>query len=154
MSRLKMLRKYINENVISAMPEEDRIGAVNHLYGVSLAATILAKRRGLDPEIAAMAGMLHDISAYKTGSYDEHAEKGAEMAREVLQELELTTDEETEIICSAIRHHDDKYATDGPMDELLKDADVIHHTMNDTSKAIKEKEQARYDKICEELGLK
>ena len=30
------------------------------------------------------------------------------------------------------------------MDELLKDADVIHHTMNDSSKAIKEKEQARY----------
>ena len=51
-------------------------------------------------------------------------------------------------------HHDDKYATDSPMDELLKDADVIHHTLNDTSKAIKEKEQARYDRICEEPGLR
>ena len=39
------------------------------------------------------------------------------------------------------------------MDELLKDADVIHHTLNDSSKAVKEKEQARYDALCEELGL-
>ena len=40
------------------------------------------------------------------------------------------------------------------MDELLKDADVISHTMHDPSKAIKEKEQARFDSICAELGLK
>ena len=39
------------------------------------------------------------------------------------------------------------------MDELLKDADVIHHTMNDSSKAIKEKEQARYNSIINELSL-
>ena len=39
------------------------------------------------------------------------------------------------------------------MDEALKDTDVMHHTLNDTSKAIKEKEQARYDKLSEELGI-
>lgn len=37
--------------------------------------------------------------------------------------------------------------------EVLKDADVIHHCMNDLSKTIKEKEQARYDKLCEEFGM-
>lgn len=74
-------------------------------------------KRGLDPEIAAMSAMLHDLQAYRSGSYD------------------------------------DKYAVDDPMDELLKDADVMHHTLNDTSKSIKEKEQKRYDDICRELGL-
>ncbi len=132
--------------------EDDRISAVNHLYGVSLAATILAKRRGLDPELAAMAAMLHDLYAYKSGSYDDHAHKGAELARKILTDLELTDEAETDLICSAIYHHDDKYSVDGPMDELLKDADVIHHTLNDTSKAIKEKEQARYNSILNELG--
>ena len=39
------------------------------------------------------------------------------------------------------------------MDELLKDADVIHHTLNDTAKPVKEKEQARYDRIMEEFGM-
>ena len=154
MGRLKELRKYINSELEKMENTDDIISATNHLYGVSLAATILAKKRGLDPEIAAMAGMLHDMHAYKTGSYDDHAHKGADLAREILSELNLTSDEETDAICSAIYHHDDKYAIDAPMDELLKDADVIHHTMNDTSKAIKEKEQARYDRICEELGLR
>lgn len=31
--------------------------------------------------------------------------------------------------------------------------DVIHHCMNDLSKAIKEKEQTRYDKLCIEFGM-
>jgi len=153
MSRLKDLRKYINKELMKMPDEDDRISAVNHLYGVSLAATMLAKKRGLDPELAAMAAMLHDMHAYKTGSYDDHAHKGADLAREILTELELANPEETDLICSAIYHHDDKYSVDGPMDELLKDADVIHHTLNDTAKPIKEKEQARYDRIMEEFGI-
>ena len=153
MSRLKELRKYVNAELAQIPDEDDRISAVNHLYGVSLAATILAKKRGLDPELAAMAAMLHDMHAYKTGSYDDHAHKGADLAREILTELSLTNEEETDMICSAIYHHDDKRNEDSPFDELLKDADVIHHTMNDTAKAIKEKEQSRYDRICEEFGL-
>ena len=39
------------------------------------------------------------------------------------------------------------------MDELLKDADVIHHCMNDVSKAVKDWEKARYERLCEEFGL-
>lgn len=154
MSRLKTLRKYVNARLMQMEDPEDRISAVNHLYGVSLAATMLARKRGLDPELAAMAAMLHDLHAYKSGSYDDHAHKGAELAREILTELGLTNQEETEIICSAIYHHDDKRSVDAPMDELLKDADVIHHTMNDTAKPIKEKEQERYDRISEEFDLK
>lgn len=153
MSRLKELRKYINNELNKMTDEDERTSATVHLYGVSLAAVILAKKRGLDEELAAMAAMLHDLHAYKTGSYDDHAHKGAELAREILNELSLTTDEETDIICSAIYHHDDKAVVDSPMDELLKDADVISHTMNDPSKPVKEKEQARYEKLSEEFGF-
>ena len=153
MGRLKDLRAYVNKELMKMDDPEKMISAVNHLYGVSLAAQIIAKKRGLDTELAAMAAMLHDISAYRTGSYDDHAHKGAEMAREILSELSLTTEEETDIICSAVYHHDDKAVVDGPMDEVLKDADVIHHSMNDMSKAVKEKEQARYEALCREFGL-
>ena len=154
MSRLKELRKYVDAELNKMQDPDKRISAAAHLYGVSLAATLLAEKRGLDPELCSMAAMLHDMHAYKTGSYDDHAHKGAELAREILGELKLTNAEETELICSAIYHHDDKYAFDSPMDELLKDADVIHHCFNDVSKPVKEKEQARYDSICQELGLK
>ena len=114
---------------------------------------MIAKKRGLDPELLSMAAMLHDLYAYKTGSYDDHAHKGAELAGKILKKLELTDEVETEKICSAIYHHDDKLVTDGAMEEALKDADVISHCLYDTSKAVKEKEQKRYEKLCEEFGM-
>ena len=153
MSRLKELRKYVDAELDQMEDADKRTSAIAHLYGVSLAATMIAKKRGLDPELASMAAMLHDLHAYKTGSYEDHAHKGADLAREILGELKLTDEAETEIICSAIYHHDDKLITDAPMDEVLKDADVIHHCMNDLSKAIKEKEQARFASLCKEFGM-
>ncbi len=153
MSRLKDLRKYVNKELNKMEDADERTSAIAHLYGVSLAATMIAKKRGLDPEIASMAAMLHDLHAYKTGSYDDHAHLGAELARKILKKLELTNEAETEQICSAIYHHDDKLTVDSPMDEVLKDADVIHHCMNDLSKQVKEKEQARFEKLCNEFGI-
>ena len=153
MSRLKELREYVDFELDQMEDVKKRTSAVAHLYGVSLAATMIAKKRGLDPEIASMAAMLHDLYAYKTGSYEDHGHKGAELARQILKALRLTNKEETDMICSAIYHHDDKLVTDTPMDELLKDADVIHHCMNDLSKSVKDKEKARFEKLCEEFGM-
>lgn len=153
MSRLKELRKYVDAELLKMERKDKMVSAVAHLYGVSLAATMIAKKRGLDPELAAMAAMLHDMYAYKTGSYEDHAHKGAELARKILVELGLTSEAETETICSAVYHHDDKLTVDGPMDEVLKDADVIHHCMNDLSKAVKDKEKERYQALCKEFNM-
>ena len=154
MSRIKDLQKYIHRILNESMEDPDkRAGAVAHLHGVSLAAVILAKKRGEDPELAAMAGLLHDMYAYKNGTYEDHAHRGADYAREILQELGITSDGETEVICSAIYHHDSKADTDSPMDEILKDADVIHHSLGDPTKEVKPHELARYQKLCGELSL-
>ena len=139
---------------LEALAPEKRNSAIVHLYGVSLAATMIAQKRGLDAELLSMAAMLHDLYAYKSGSYDDHAHKGTALARGVLGKLDLTTPEETEIICSAIYHHDDKHVVDSPADEALKDADVIHHCMNDLSKPVKDKERARFESLCAEFGMK
>lgn len=153
MSRVKDLQKKIHKILMKMEDDQKRAAAIAHLHGVSLAAVMIAKKRGEDPELAAMAGLLHDMYAYKSGSYEDHARLGAEYAREILEKLAITTEEENEIICSAIRHHDSKADIDAPMDEVLKDADVIHHTLGDPTKEVKEREQARYDKLCEEFGL-
>ncbi len=153
MSRLKEIRKVVEKKLNKMEDEEKRNGAVNHLYGVSLAATLIAKKRGLDPELAAISAMLHDLYAYKSGSYDDHAHKGAELARHILEKQDFMTEAEIDIICSAIYHHDDKASIDSPMDEVLKDADVMHHVMNDLSKPVKEKEAKRYENLCLEFGL-
>lgn len=153
MGRLKELRSYVDRELMTMENEKKRNGAFVHLYGVSLAATMIAEKRHENTELACMAAMLHDLYAYKSGSYDDHAHKGARLARRILDELALTTPKETDIICSAIYHHDDKLVVDTPMDEVLKDADVIHHTMNDLSKPVKEKEQERYISLRREFGL-
>ncbi|MBO4913629.1 MAG: HD domain-containing protein [Oscillospiraceae bacterium] len=152
MGRLKDLRAYV-DGELEALAPDKRNSAIVHLYGVSLAATMIAQKRDLDAELLSMAAMLHDLYAYKSGSYDDHAHKGAELAREVLDKLALTTPEEAEVICSAIYHHDDKLVVDSPTDEALKDADVIHHCMNDLSKPVKDKERARFDSLCAEFGM-
>ena len=153
MGRLKELRIYVDKEINNIPDSDRRTSAIVHLYGVSLAVTLIARKRHLDWELLSMAAMIHDLHAYKTGSYEDHAHKGAELAREILNKLDLTDEAETEIICSAIYHHDDKLVVDSLMDEALKDADVIHYCMNDLSKAVKEKEQARFDKLCEEFRL-
>ena len=152
MGRLKDLRAFVDSELETLLPEK-RNSAIIHLYGVSLAATMIARRRGLDAELLSMAAMLHDLYAYKSGSYDDHAHKGAELAREVLDKFGLTTPEETDVICSAIYHHDDKDVTDSQTDEALKDADVIHHCMNDLSKPVKDKEKERFECLCAEFGM-
>ena len=154
MSRIKDLQKRVHKE-LETMEDYGRYAkAMDHLHGVSFAAVMIAKKRREDPELAAMAGLLHDLYAYKKGSYDDHAHLGAEYARTLLEKLALTTEEETEIICSAIWHHDNKAETDGPLDEVLKDADVIDHSLSDPTKEIKEHERERYLKLCEEFGIK
>ena len=153
MGRLKEVRKYVNKQLIKMGDRDDAMKAAGHLYGVSMSAQLLAQKRRENAELAGIAGLLHDLYAYESGSYDDHAHKGADLAREILGKLDIMTPEEMDIICSAIYHHDDKAAVDAPMDEILKDADAMHHIYNDLSKEVKEKEAARYEKLKAELGI-
>ena len=153
MSRIKALQTQVYAVLEGIGDGDRRAKAVAHLHGVALAAAVLAKKRGQDAELATMAGLLHDLYAYKAGSYDDHAHLGAEYARELLGALALTTEAETDVICSAIRHHDSKAEVDCPMDEILKDADVLDHSLSDPTKDVKPHEQARYAVLCAELGL-
>ena len=38
------------------------------------------------------------------------------------------------------------------MDELLKDADVIDHSLSDPTKEVKAHERKRYVRLCAEMG--
>ena len=153
MSRIKDIEKKVINILDNIKDSEKRAKAIAHLHGVSLSAVIIAKKRGQNPELAAIAGLLHDLYAYKSGSYDDHAHHGADYAKEILNEMKLTSPEETEIICSAIWNHDSKSDINEPMDEILKDADVMDHSLADPTKAVKEHEQERYSKLFKEFGF-
>jgi len=153
MNRLEVLREFINKDLLEVEDLETRHVAYIHLYGVSQFAALLAKKRELNEEIAAMAGMLHDIYTYKEGSSLNHAKHGSVLSRIILKRLEITTEEETDLICEAIFNHSDKLNTHDSYSELLKDADVLQHHLYNPSFKTANKEIKRCEHILKELGL-
>ncbi len=153
MDRVSMAEAFVFGRFNQIGDAKWRTRAVYHSHAVSLLCALLADKRGLDPEVAAIAGLLHDLYAYEKQDYADHAHLGAARAREVLESLGLTTAAENGLIASAIYHHDDLTLTDGPMDELLKDADLIDNALSRPARGIKENESARIEKIRAELGL-
>ena len=60
MSRIKDLQKRVHKILKDSMDDnQKRAAAIAHLHGVSLAAVMIAKKRGENPELAAMVGLLH-----------------------------------------------------------------------------------------------
>ena len=68
MSRIKDLQKQVHSVLEKMEDEGKRLKAISHLHGVALAAAVLAKKRGENAELASMAGLLHDLYAYKSGA--------------------------------------------------------------------------------------
>ena len=104
-------------------------------------------------ELAAIAGLLHDIYAYKTGARADHAHQGAVLAKEIMQETGLFSEEEMETVAGAIHHHSDKDTVDSPFDEVLKDADALQHFLIMLLAEPAPHEAARVSKLKEELGI-
>lgn len=133
--------------------EARRCGYV-HLYGVGMAAALIAYERGLDPELAEMAGLLHDYIVYQGVERDDHAHRCAPCVRALLQDMAITSDQEIDMICAAVYHHSEKTQTHAPLDEVIKDADVMQHWLRNPKEPLRNaQEQARVEQLCREFGL-
>jgi len=149
--RLERLRDVVDNLIAEKQPYFARY-FINHLYGVSEYCSLLALKRGLDPELAATSGMLHDIYQVTAGTLEEHAVKGAEVAEDILKSMDSYKDEEIAVITTAISRHSKKRKYHEPYDEILKDADVMSHCLYNTDYQPVEKDVARYKKLLEEFG--
>lgn len=153
MNRVEALRNYINEILSNMKDVEERRCAYVHLYGVAQSCALIALKRNQNTELATMAGMLHDIYTYKMMDSKEHAHNGAVLAKDILTELRITNEEETELICNAIYNHSDKANTHSEFDEILIDADVMQHCLYNTSFEVMEHEKKRYEKLLKEFHV-
>ena len=153
MDRIEIVRQTVDEIVLNMTDHEERRCAYLHLYGVAQACALLSIKRKENVELAVIAGMLHDIYSYATMDSQDHAHKGAVMARNILESLSIFSEEEKDIICSAIYNHSDKSNIHGPLDEILKDADVMQHVLYNPLSEIKPHEQNRYNSLKTELNL-
>ena len=152
-NRIDVVREYVDA-VLLAVPDAfvRRCGYL-HLYGVAQACALIALKRGENVELATMAGMLHDLYSYKSGDSQNHAEKGAVLARGVLEELLILREDEVALICSAIHHHSAKEKAHSAFDEVLIDADVMQHCLHDVTKPVTAHEKQRFEKLVDEFSL-
>ena len=129
MDRLEKVRQVVDE-ILRQQPdlEERRCGFV-HLYGVAQTCALLAQKRGLDPQVCAVMGMLHDIATYRSGDPTNHAPRGAIEAAAILSDTGQFSQQEIDQISQAISTHSAKDQIDGELAELLKDADVLQHDL-------------------------
>lgn len=153
MNRVEILRKYIDKILLNMADNDERRCAYVHLYGVAQCCALIALKRGANVELAVMAGMLHDIYSYAKMDTNEHAHKGAMLAREILIALDITNKEETNLICDAIYSHSDKDVIHSNFTEVLIDADVMQHCLYNPMLEIMEHERNRYEKLKNEFGI-
>lgn len=96
-----------------------------HMASSARLAWLLALERGVDPELCAAAAAVHDFGRIVTGCQEDHAEAGFIPVQGFLQYIELFTEEEIALIASAVKNHSRKTEVGSPIEEIVKDADVI-----------------------------
>lgn len=154
-NRVEIIRKKMNEIFNIIADENYRNNFYVHLYGVANFAALLAARRGLEVELAYIAGLMHDIALLTSDKdYKNHCSKGSLLAREIMEGIDIFSKTDIRIVESAIFHHNDidEYS-DSMYDELLKDADVLHPFINDIPEPAWQPAKPRLEKIMTELNI-
>ena len=152
MERFEQVRKTVDA-IVQGLPDgEDRRNGSIHLWSVSAFCGLLALSRGLDAEICATAGMLHDLSTYESGDSTDHAERSARRAVQMLTDLGLFSPEEVSTISEAISVHSRKEQIDGPVSEVLKAADEVNHYIYDPDAWEEWDQNVRARSLLAELG--
>ena len=141
MNRIELTKQYIAAIAPEWLKE--------HLAGVAEAAAELARRRGLNAELAEIAGWLHDIARALDPRAEKHGPRGAELAREWLSETGRFEESEIDTICRAIYYHSKKRLIHSPFDEVLKDGDVYDHVV---SGLFLDKDAQRIRRLSDELS--
>lgn len=121
----KLLREI--EKYEKLTPERDKFIDWERVHMASCARLgyLMAEARGVDPELAACACAVHDYGRIVTGKQKGHAEAGYLPGMEFLRSTELFTEEEIGILGLAIKNHSKKSEAGTPVEEIVKDADVI-----------------------------
>lgn len=96
-----------------------------HMASCARIGYLLAERRGIDPDLASFACTVHDFGRMITGKQAGHAEAGYLPVKEFLQETGLFSASEIEEIATAVKNHSKKGEIGTPLDEIVKDADVL-----------------------------
>jgi len=130
MNRLQKLQSALLKEIDKyeeLIPERDQPGDWERIHISSCAKLgyLMAEKQGTDPILAACACACHDYGRIITGKQAGHAEAGFETIKAFLRETGLFAEEEIEQIAAAVKNHSNKSEVGSPLEEIVKDADVL-----------------------------
>lgn len=132
-------------------------GGILHFEGVAILCAFIGLKRGLDAEICKCAGLLHDLWLYRHGFpcelHSQHGYFGSELARELLIENGGYSEDKIDIICRMVHNHNDKHDIHDEYSEALKDADALHHYLNNSDYDKKYNYYERDKQILDEFAI-
>lgn len=123
-----------------------------HAAGTARLAQLLAYKRNLDPEMGFIVGVLHDLGRIVTGVKKDHGRVGMNLVREYLLETGDFSSEEIESLVDAVGNHSFKNQVGSPLEELIKDADVLDSFFSGRPSS-KPSAQVRREKVLKEIGV-
>ena len=96
-----------------------------HMASCARIGYLLAETRGIDPDLASFACTVHDYGRIITGKQEGHADAGYLPVKAFLRVTGLFSEIEIEEIAMAVKNHSKKGEIGTPLDEIVKDADVL-----------------------------
>jgi hypothetical protein len=150
--RFESIRVLVNE-MLDLDSLVSRQEAYAQLNGVSSFASMLAIKRGLDTEIAAITGLLHNYYFYKTGISYFTGINSAETVRPIIRDLNIFSKDEQLIILRAIFYQNEQGKVHGPYDELIKDAIILHNFFQNLNHTVSHMDVQRFHNVLGELSI-
>lgn len=149
-----------------ALSDEDRdvplAQDLFHILGVVKLATLLANKRGLNPEIVTITMIFHDHGRVLTGVWEGHDEISPPLAKRLLQRIGGFSADEIDQIVRLIRTHRQKNEVGDPYEECIRDADVLDIYLGGSAGWTREveplseyisKNRRRLEALSKELGI-
>lgn len=121
-SRVDSVRVVVQEMILSIPCESRKREAYANLNGASATVSRTAVNRGLDQELAAIAGLLHNYYYYSTGMVDFPGPNTSEAVRPLLRDMGIFAAEEQAAILRAIFYRGDGSRIHRPNEEITMDA--------------------------------
>ncbi|MHA1760310.1 MAG: HD domain-containing protein, partial [Candidatus Heimdallarchaeota archaeon] len=163
--RLNRVLAIIQER-IQKLSEDNRelpiTWSVMHMYSTMQLAKLVALKRDLDPELAALVCAFHDVYTLLEGKTEDHGEKAEPYIREIIskynsnhrESLPVITEEEQQQIIIAVKNHSDKNRTDDdPYGKLLKDVDSIDSYLHGMTPGRKSGRIPRGNEVLKEFSI-
>ncbi len=119
-----------------------------HMASCARLGYLMALERGVDADLAACACAVHDYGRIITGRQKGHGEAGYLPGKEFLRKTGLFLEEEVERLSLAIKNHSNKSEIGTPIEEIVKDADVIDYYQYGFGFS-RDEQRERYEKLAE-----